>query len=84
MFEISEAEKYVDRKIVLLVLGGADIFRTFAPGLKSLQEQDADEYRREIRQDICTGGLEVLDSERHCHYPQDDAQGKDDGEHQSL
>ena len=51
---------------------------------RHLQEQDADEYRREIRQDICTGGLEVLDSERHCHYPQDDAQGKDDGEHQSL
>ena len=39
---------------------------------------------REVRQDIRSDSLEVLDSERHCHYPQDDAQGKDDGEHQSL
>ena len=44
---------------------------------RHLQEQDADEYRREIRQDICTGGLEVPDSERHCHYPKDNPQGKD-------
>ena len=45
---------------------------------RHLQEQDADEYRREIRQDICTGGLEVLDSERYHRHPKDYPQGKDE------
>ena len=51
---------------------------------RHLQEQVFATDWREVWQDIRSDSLEVLDSERHCHYPQDDAQGKDDGEHQSL
>ena len=37
---------------------------------RHLQEQDADEYWREIRQDIRTGSLEVPDPKRHNNYTQ--------------